>query len=281
MSGKCFPMRFAHRGLAQAAPENTLGAFQAAIELGCEGIELDIHMSKDGDPIVVHDNTLTRLSDGVVNKRIGELTTEELLKVDLPYAGHLLPYNPPVPYSENMASVAHYTDEEIEKQRAEDKRIAHLMTFEQFDKWFETVDSDVIIEIEFCEVGLMPRMHEILSRSKNCSRYIIFSGERDRNDEIQSVLKEKGKPEGLRVGANIRWINEETLDFLNSDPDLYEVGLNDMKFDLDDVKLLTDRGIKIFSNLGDYPEWWEAMPGLDVVAFKTNYAGAYTDWLKK
>ena len=40
--------RFAHRGLVQAAPENTLPAFEAAVAMGCEGIELDIRLSKDG-----------------------------------------------------------------------------------------------------------------------------------------------------------------------------------------------------------------------------------------
>lgn len=276
---KNLPMRFAHRGLAQYAPENTLGAFQAAVAFGCEGIELDIRMSKDGEIIVVHDCTLERLSNGALVGPIYEHTAEELLSTDIPYAGHLLPHNPPVPYSETVGSVAVYTEEEVAQQREIDKRVTHLITFEQFDKWFETVDKEITVEIEFCTNGMLPRMYEILSKSKNCSRYIIFSGNRDTNDEIQSMMREKGKPEGLRLGANVRWLNEETMDFINS-ADLYEVGLNDQKFTVEDAKLLAEKGIKVFSNLGDYPEWWEAMPGLDVVAFKTNYAEAYTEWLE-
>lgn len=272
-------MRFAHRGLVQYAPENTLGAFQAAVAFGCEGIELDIRMSKDGEIIVVHDATLDRLSDGALIGPICEHTTDELLAADIPYAGHLLPHNPPVPYSESVGSVAVYTEEEIVQQKELDKRVTHLMTFEQFDKWFETVDKDVTVEIEFCASGMMPRMYEILSKSKNCSRYILFSGHKEINDEIQSMMREKGKPEGLRLGANVRWLNEETLDIING-ADLYEVGLNDCKFTVDDANLLAEKGIKIFSNLGDYPEWWEAMPELDVVAFKTNYAEAYTEWFE-
>ena len=279
MSEKLFPMRFAHRGLVQHAPENTLGAFQAAVDFGCEGIELDVHLSKDGEPIVVHDGNLKRMTDGAVTACINEMTADELKKVDIPYAGHLLPYNPPVPYSETMGSIAHYSDEEIAKFRAEDKRITHLMTFEEFDKWFETVERDVIVEVEFCDNGLMKRMYEILSKSKNCSRYILFSGNRETNDEIQSTIREKGKPEGLRLGANIRWTTEENMEFVNG-AELYEVGLNDQKFTADDVKMLADKGIKVFSNLGDYPEWWEEMTELGVTAFKTNYAEAYTDWLK-
>ena len=52
------PMRFAHTGVTQFAPENTLEAFQKAAELGCEGIELDIRPSGDGEIIVTHNDTL-------------------------------------------------------------------------------------------------------------------------------------------------------------------------------------------------------------------------------
>ncbi len=280
MNGKNKPLKFAHRGLAQYAPENTLGAFKAAIEHGCEGIEIDIHLSKDKIPVVVHDNWLGRLTDGAISSWIRELTADELMKIDLPYAGHLLRHEAPVPYPEDEGSVAHYSAQEIAKMRAEDKRVAHIMTFADFDKWFESVKEDVTVEIEFCETGLMESMYEILARSKNCSRYILFSGNRKTNDEIQSAMREKGKPDGLRLGANIRRINEETMEFVNS-ADLYEVGLNDGLFTKEDVEMLEKKGIKVFSNLGDYPEWWAEMQKNGVTAFKTNYAEAYTEWLKE
>ena len=279
MSEIKYPLRFAHRGLVQYAPENTLGAFEAAVEHGCEGIEIDIHLSKDGEPIVVHDSSLGRLTDGEVSAFVNQLTVDELKSTNFPYAAHLLPHNPPVPYSEDAGSVAHYKFEEINKMRAEDKRIAHPMTFEEFDKWFDTVERDVTIEIEFCDLGLMKRMHEILSKSNNCHRYILFSGNKDTNNEIQSYMRENGKPEGLRLGANIRRLTKEAIEFIDT-ADLYEVGLNDKWFTAEDVKFLADRGIKVFSNLGDYPEWWEEMEKLGVTAFKTNYAEAYLEWFE-
>lgn len=280
MKDKKFPLRFAHRGLVQHAPENTIEAFRAAVDFGCEGIELDIRLTKDGDAIVLHDANLARMTDGALTGDVWEYTVQELKNADIPYAAHLLRYDPPVPYSESRGSVAYYTEEETAKLRAEDKRVTHLVTFAEFDKWFETVVGDIIIEIEFCSLGLMKPVYEVLAQSKNCGRYILFSGDRKINDEIQSVIREKGKPDGLRLGANIRQVDEETMDFVNG-ADLYEVGLNDKKFTADDVKMLAERGIKVFSNLGDYPEWWQAMPELGVVAFKTNYAEAYTDWLKE
>ncbi|MFR0768555.1 MAG: glycerophosphodiester phosphodiesterase [Dysosmobacter sp.] len=53
------PQRFAHRGLVQAAPENTLGAFQGAVDGGYEGIEIDVQMTRDGEIVIAHDSNFT------------------------------------------------------------------------------------------------------------------------------------------------------------------------------------------------------------------------------
>lgn len=55
---------WAHRGASQEAPENTLLAFKKAIEMGADGIELDVQMTKDGELVVIHDETIDRTSDG-------------------------------------------------------------------------------------------------------------------------------------------------------------------------------------------------------------------------
>ncbi len=54
----------AHRGASGYAPENTMPSFEKAIELGADGIELDIQMTKDGEIVVIHDETINRTSDG-------------------------------------------------------------------------------------------------------------------------------------------------------------------------------------------------------------------------
>jgi len=54
----------AHRGASSYAPENTLPAFQKAIEQGADAIELDVRCTKDGIPIVCHDATINRTSNG-------------------------------------------------------------------------------------------------------------------------------------------------------------------------------------------------------------------------
>lgn len=56
---------YAHRGYSAGFPENTLAAFQGALDLGVYGVELDVHASADGVPVVIHDEELERTTNGV------------------------------------------------------------------------------------------------------------------------------------------------------------------------------------------------------------------------
>jgi glycerophosphoryl diester phosphodiesterase len=55
---------YGHRGASATHPENTLAAFRAAIEAGCDGIEFDVWNSGDGVPVVIHDRNLQRTTNG-------------------------------------------------------------------------------------------------------------------------------------------------------------------------------------------------------------------------
>ncbi len=70
----------AHRGACKAAPENTLPAFTLAAELGADGIELDVQLTKDGIPVVLHDDTIERTSNG--SGPVNTFTLEELRQFD-------------------------------------------------------------------------------------------------------------------------------------------------------------------------------------------------------
>jgi glycerophosphoryl diester phosphodiesterase len=70
------PLNFAHRGASYEAPENTLVAFMLAIELGADGIEFDVQMSKDDEAVVIHDFAVEKTTDGtgfVQDKTLAEL----------------------------------------------------------------------------------------------------------------------------------------------------------------------------------------------------------------
>ncbi|HDQ35098.1 MAG TPA: glycerophosphodiester phosphodiesterase [Chloroflexi bacterium] len=74
------PLVFAHRGVNRLAPENTLAAFRKAAELGIDGVELDVHISADGVPVVIHDFRVDKLTDGT--GWVGALTLAELKALD-------------------------------------------------------------------------------------------------------------------------------------------------------------------------------------------------------
>ncbi len=69
---------FAHRGASAYAPENTLEAFSLAMEQGADGIELDVQMTRDGELVVIHDETIDRVSGG--KGFVKDFTLEELKK---------------------------------------------------------------------------------------------------------------------------------------------------------------------------------------------------------
>jgi glycerophosphoryl diester phosphodiesterase len=71
---------FGHRGFSGKYPENTLLAFEKAIEAGADGIELDVHLTKDGEMVIHHDELLDRTTDG--QGLIGSYTLAELKKLD-------------------------------------------------------------------------------------------------------------------------------------------------------------------------------------------------------
>lgn len=74
------PLIFAHRGASAYAPENTLAAFRRAVELGAEGVELDVTLSADGVPVVIHDDTLDRTTDG--RGAVARATLAQLKQLD-------------------------------------------------------------------------------------------------------------------------------------------------------------------------------------------------------
>ncbi len=74
------PLVYAHRGGSALRPENTHAAFEHGLSLGADGLELDVHLSRDGGVIVHHDVTLDRTTNG--RGAIASLTAAELAGVD-------------------------------------------------------------------------------------------------------------------------------------------------------------------------------------------------------
>ena len=71
---------FAHRGASAYAPENTLPAFEKAVDICADGVELDIHLSRDSRLVVIHDEMLDRTTNG--HGFVKDFTLAELKKLD-------------------------------------------------------------------------------------------------------------------------------------------------------------------------------------------------------
>jgi len=74
------PLITAHRGFAEVAPENTLAAFEAAVDAGADATEFDVHMSSDGTLVVIHDKSVDRTTDGT--GMVAELSDDYLQSLD-------------------------------------------------------------------------------------------------------------------------------------------------------------------------------------------------------
>ena len=61
---RAMPLIIADRGASADAPEHTIAAFELALDQGADGIALDVHLTRDGQPVVIHDFTLERTTDG-------------------------------------------------------------------------------------------------------------------------------------------------------------------------------------------------------------------------
>ncbi len=76
------PDIIAHRGASMDAPENTLAALEKAIEQRSDYVEIDVHLSADDVPVLMHDFTVGRTTNAVRNFRVDELTFEQLRGLD-------------------------------------------------------------------------------------------------------------------------------------------------------------------------------------------------------
>jgi glycerophosphoryl diester phosphodiesterase len=114
------PLVFAHRGGSALAPENTIAAFDNGMALGADGLELDVHLSRDGMVVVHHDRTLDRTT--TLRGPIVERTAEELRRAGVPTLAEVLArYRDPriiVEMKVNTAALAAATIEVIRKADA-------------------------------------------------------------------------------------------------------------------------------------------------------------------
>ncbi len=77
------PKIIAHRGASGEAPENTLSAIHAALRKSVDFIEIDVRLSKDGVPVVIHDDSISRITGDLHSLKVDELLSHEIREFDV------------------------------------------------------------------------------------------------------------------------------------------------------------------------------------------------------
>lgn len=90
------PRVMGHRGAAGLVPENTIASFRAALEAGADVLEMDVHATRDGHVVVLHDATLDRTTDG--SGEVRALTLDELRRLDASARFEAAPGHVPRPF---------------------------------------------------------------------------------------------------------------------------------------------------------------------------------------
>lgn len=185
------PLIIGHRGASAVAPENTIAAFAAAIAAGADGVEFDVRLSRDGEPVIIHDDTLKRTVG--LRKRVAEMTAEELRRVDVPSLRELF---------ELMAGNSLVLYLEIKESSAElASRCCELVNeFSFADRVVvECFDLEVLRNIELTTAALFePRMfadRQVVDRALQVGASAVALHHR----LAKPALVEEAKRAGLRV----------------------------------------------------------------------------------
>jgi glycerophosphoryl diester phosphodiesterase len=153
-----------HRGARAFAPENTLSAFAKARQLGCDMVELDVHLSRDGELMVHHDDRLARCTDLRVrfpqcdSDFVSDFPATELRALD---AGSWYVRELELPAARRQASLHGLTDLEIEQYVSADDRALYATGQIRIPTLDEVLDLarriDLLLDIE---IKSIPRLYE-------------------------------------------------------------------------------------------------------------------------
>lgn len=168
------PVIIGHRGAAGTAPENTLVSFARALEVGAEILESDIHATRDGVPVLLHDPNVDRTTTGV--GIVSDLTLEELRELD---AGHHFDSSPNESFPFRNQGVRVPTLEEA---------------FEAFP------DARFNLEIKANPPQLVGRVIELVDKFARHERTLLTAGENPIMLELREERKRRGA--SFAIGAS-------------------------------------------------------------------------------
>ncbi len=157
------PLLVAHRGFSSVRPENTHSAFHAAVDAGFDGYEFDLHTTKDGEWVVIHDDTVDKMTDGTGN--VEDFTLEEIFKLTID-AGN------GIKHLENL----------VERPT--------LPTLDEALYYAEEYDIIPVIELKKCDVKYLPDLKKYLDEKELSDKAVIISFNREYMEAYRALDKD-------------------------------------------------------------------------------------------
>jgi len=180
------PLMVAHRGLSGIAPQNSIPAVEKAIEYGYDGCEFDIHTTKDGKWVVIHNDTVDDMTDG--EGYVCDFTLEEIRKLKL----------------DNGNGIENYENLQVP-------------TLEEVLDIISGSDIIPVIEIKNCDVKYLPSLKKLLEKHKLSEKAEIISfnkeyleAYRKLDKDAQMMLLTK-----LITEEDVNWCAENAVDTVN------------------------------------------------------------------
>ena len=180
------PLMVAHRGLSSVAPQNSIPAVEKAIEYGYDGCEFDIHTTKDGKWVVIHDDTVDAMTDG--EGRVEDFTLEEILELKLDSGNGIEKY-------ENL----------------------QVPTLEQVLEIIAKSDITPVIEIKKCDVRYLPSLKKMLEKYGLNERAEIISFTREYLEAYREIDKDAEMMllTSILSENDVYWCAENGVDTVN------------------------------------------------------------------
>ena len=171
------PVIIGHRGAAGTAPENTLVSFERAVQIGAEVLESDIHATRDGVPVLLHDPNVDRTTNGT--GLVSDLTLDELRELD---AG------------QHFVGLEHEASGNPFPFRGQGVRVPTLEeAFEAFP------DARFNLEIKANPPGLVGRVIEVVDKLERHDHTLLTAGENPIMQELRDERKQRQAP--FAIGA--------------------------------------------------------------------------------
>lgn len=180
------PDMVAHRGLSSLAPQNTVPAAELAVEYGYDGCEFDIHTTKDGEWVVIHNDTVDAMTNG--SGEVSSFTLAELKELEI----------------DSGNGIENYTDLKIP-------------TLNEILEVLKDSDTYPVIEIKSCDTKLLPFLKQALENYGLKEKAKIISFDKEYLEKYRKIDREANLMLLINVVTpeDVEWCLENKVDTIN------------------------------------------------------------------